>query len=313
MRIFSEPILRYGAANMSKNANLSIEPLTPVFGARVSGFSIRDGIDDDTFAAIEAAFEVFSVLVFPDQPIDDDAQIAFSERFGALEETLAGAVGAGSKIARITNILPDGNPEGPEQPIGAVLPAPISSGTRIALSKRCRPRRRCCLPGRLPREGGDTEFASTRAAYDALPAEAKACLEGLVVVHDIARSRAMLTPKALSPEQREAMPPVEQALLRANPVTGRKSLTIGSHATRIEGWSEAESRALLDELMAAATRPENTYRHRWTIGDIVMWDNRAVLHRGHEYNEVDECRLMIRTTLAGAGPTVIDGRIQAGL
>ena len=312
MRIFSEPILRYGAANMSKNANLSIEPLTPVFGARVLGFSIRDGIDDDTFAAIEAAFEEFSVLVFPDQPVDDDAQIAFSERFGALEETLAGAVGAGSKIARITNILPDGTLKDPNSQLALFTRANIFWHTDSSF--KAVPAKASLLSARqIPREGGDTEFASTRAAYDALPAEAKACLEGLVVVHDIARSRAMLTPKALSPEQREAMPPVEQALLRANPVTGRKSLTIGSHATRIEGWSEAESRALLDELMAAATRPENTYRHRWTIGDIVMWDNRAVLHRGHEYDEVGECRLMIRTTLAGAGPTVIDGRIQAGL
>jgi len=92
---------------------LRVEPLTPVFGARVSGFSIRDGVDDATLAQIEAAFEAYSVLHFPDQPVDDDAQIAFSERLGLLESTLPGAVGAGSKVARITNVMPDGTLKDP--------------------------------------------------------------------------------------------------------------------------------------------------------------------------------------------------------
>ncbi len=296
---------------MSGSQDLSIEPLTPVFGARVSGISIRDGVDDATFAAIEAAFEEYSVLHFPDQPVDDEAQIAFSERFGALESTLPGAVGAGSKVARITNILPDGRLKDPNGQLALFTRANIFWHTDSSF--KAVPAKASLLSARqIPENGGDTEFASTRAAYASLPAETQARLERLVVIHDIAHSRAMLTPEALSKEQREAMPPVAQALLRTNPANGRKSLTIGSHASRIDGWGQAESKALLDELIASATRPENTYRHRWTVGDIVMWDNLAVLHRGHEYDEVGERRLMIRTTLAGVGPTVVDGAIQTG-
>ncbi|NKB59843.1 MAG: TauD/TfdA family dioxygenase [Alphaproteobacteria bacterium] len=291
---------------------LTVEPLTPAFGARVSGFSIRGGFDDRVLAEIEAAFEEYSVLYFPSQPVDDDEQISFSERLGVLEGTLPGAVGAGTKVARITNVMPDGTLKDPNGQQALFTRANIFWHTDSSFKPV--PAKASLLSARrIPNAGGDTEFASTRAAYESLPPSTQARLEGLIVIHDIAHSRAMLTPEALSAEQRAAMPPVEQSLLRANPVNGRKSLLIGSHTARIKGWSEADSKALLEELMAATIRPEHTYRHKWTVGDIVMWDNRAVLHRGHEYDEINDRRLMIRTTLAGYGPTVVDGAIQAEL
>jgi len=291
---------------------LRVEPLTPVFGARVSGFSIRDGVDDATLAQIEAAFEAYSVLHFPDQPVDDDAQIAFSERLGLLESTLPGAVGAGSKVARITNVMPDGTLKDPNGHQALFTRANIFWHTDSSFKPV--PAKASLLSARrIPSAGGGTEFASTRAAYESLPATTQTRLEGLIVIHDIAHSRAMLTPEALSAEQREAMPPVEQALVRGNPANGRKSLLIGSHAAHIKGWDEAESKALLEELSAAALKPEHTYRHHWSVGDIIMWDNRSVLHRGHEYDEINDRRLMIRTTLAGLGPTVVDGTVQIGV
>jgi alpha-ketoglutarate-dependent 2,4-dichlorophenoxyacetate dioxygenase len=297
---------------MKNFRDITIEPLTPVFGARVTGFSIRDSVDQKTLAAIEAAFEEYSVLLFPNQPVDDEEQIAFSERFGPLEGTLPGAVGAGSKVARITNILPDGTLKDPNGQKALFTRANIFWHTDSSFKPV--PAKASLLSARrIPRAGGDTEFASTRAAYASLPTAVQVRLRDLIVIHDIAHSRAMLTPKALSAEQREAMPPVEQALLRVNPANGHTSLLIGSHAAGIKGWGEEESAALLEELMAAAIKPEHTYRHHWTVGDIVMWDNRAVLHRGHEYDEINDRRLMIRTTLAGLGPTVVDGVVQAGL
>ena len=288
-----------------------IEPLTPVFGARVTGFSIRQGVDDATIAEIDRAIDVYSVLHLPDQPVTDEEQVAFTERFGPLEETLTGAVGAGSKVARMSNYLPDGRLKDPNGQ--SALFTRANNFWHTDSSFKPVPARASMLSAReIATAGGDTEFASTRAAWDALPKERQDALEGLIAWHDIAWSRLKLSPDAVTPEQRRAMPAVPQALVRINPRTGRRSLLIGSHICRIGGMSDAEAEALNEALVAIATRPEFTYRHVWAPGDIVVWDNRAVLHRGHPYDELNDRRLMIRTTLAGAGPTVVNGVIQPG-
>lgn len=289
---------------------LTIEPIKPTFAARVSGFFIRDGVDDDTFAAIERAFEEYSVLVFPDQPVSDDEQVAFSERFGPLEGTIAGVVGSGSKVVRVSNMLPDGTLKEPGGHLS--LFGRANAFWHTDSSFRAVPSKASLLSARIiPDEGGDTEFASTRAAYEALDAVEQARLADMVAVHSLAFSRRKLSPDAITPEQEKAMPPVEQALVRTNPVTGRKSLLIGAHVRDIVGMPHDEAQALLAELLEQATRPEFTYRHRWTVGDIVMWDNRSVLHRGHAYDEVGSRRLLVRTTLAGAGRTASEGRVLA--
>jgi alpha-ketoglutarate-dependent 2,4-dichlorophenoxyacetate dioxygenase len=163
----------------------------------------------------------------------------------------------------------------------------------------------------LPHEGGDTEFASTRAAYDQLSAEEQSQLDQKIAVHSITHSRRTLGDNAVSEEQKQALPPVQQALVRTNPVNGRKSLLIGAHVCSIDGMSDDEAQALNDRLVDSAIAA-GTYRHHWKPGDMVMWDNRAVLHRGHAYDEVNEVRTLIRTTVAGAGPTVVDGRVVSG-
>jgi len=290
---------------------IEIAPLTPVFGARITGFDARDALDDATIAAIDRALDDYSVLHLPGQPVTDDEQIAFTERFGPLEGTLPGAVGAGSKVARMSNYLPDGTMKDPNGQKALFTRANNFWHTDSSFNPA--PARASMLSAReIATTGGDTEFASTRAAYDALSEEMRAKVEGLIAYHDIAHSRLKLSPDAVTAEQRRKMPPVPQAMVRVNPTTGRKSLLIGSHISRIDGMADAEAEALNAELVALATRPENTYRHKWSTGDIIIWDNRAVLHRGLPYDEVNDRRLMIRTTLAGAAPTVIDGRIQPG-
>jgi len=287
---------------------LRIRPLTPVFGAEISGFSIRDGVDDATFAEIERAFEERSLLLFRGQPVNDEEQIAFSARFGPLEATLAGAIGANSRLARISNLLPDGTIKDPNSQLALFTRANLFWHTDSSF--KAVPAKASLLSARvIPPSGGDTEFASTRAAYEALPAAARKRLEGLIAVHSITKSRERLSPQAVTEEQKKALPPVPQALVRTNPATGRKSLLIGSHIAGVVGMTEAEAMALNEELVDLATRPEHTYRHTWRVDDIVMWDNRAVLYRGHPYDEVAHRRLMIRTTLAGSGPTVVNGRI----
>ena len=287
---------------------LSIEPLTASFGARVGGFSIRDGVDEETFAAIEAAFEEHQVLLFPDQPVSDEEQIAFSERFGVLEGTLKGAVGADSKIARITNILPDGSLKDPDSQLALFTRANIFWHADSTFKPV--PAKASLLSARIvPPEGGDTEFASTRAAWAALPEKTQSEIAELVAVHDLAFSREKLSPDAISAEQRAAMPPVQQALVRTNPVNGRKALLLGAHVSGIVGMSDVLGRALHDTLMEFATQPAFTYRHAWQPDEIVMWDNRCVLHRGHLYDERQHRRLMIRTTVEGAGPTAEAGRV----
>lgn len=290
---------------------LAIDPITPVFGARLTGFDIAVGVDDETVAAIDRALDEYSVLHLPGQPVTDEEQVAFSERLGPLEETLPGAVGAGSKVARMTNYLPDGTLKDPNGQ--SALFTRANNFWHTDSSFKSVPARASLLSARqIATTGGDTEFASTRAAYDALDRAQQRQVEELIAYHDIAHSRLKLSPDAVTAEQRRKMPPVPQAMVRVNPTTGRKSLLIGSHICRIDGMSDAEAEALNAELVALATRPENTYRHKWTAGDIVIWDNRSVLHRGLPYDEVADRRLMIRTTLAGTGPTVVDGKIQPG-
>ena len=290
---------------------IEITPLTPVFGARITGFDARDALDEATIVAIDRAIDDYSVLHLPGQPVTDDEQVAFTERFGPLEGTLPGAVGAGSKVARMSNYLPDGTMKDPNGQKALFTRANNFWHTDSSFNPI--PARASMLSAReIATSGGDTEFASTRAAYDALSEGMRAKLEGLIAYHDIAHSRLKLSPNAVTAEQRRKMPPVPQAMVRVNPTTGRKSLLIGSHISRIEGMADGEAEALNAELVALATRPENTYRHKWSTGDIIIWDNRAALHRGLPYDEVNDRRLMIRTTLAGAAPTVIDGRIQPG-
>jgi len=290
---------------------IEITPLTPVFGARITGFDARVALDEATIVAIDRAIDDYSVLHLPGQPVTDDEQVAFTERFGPLEGTLPGAVGAGSKVARMSNYLPDGTMKDPNGQKALFTRANNFWHTDSSFNPI--PARASMLSAReIATSGGDTEFASTRAAYDALSEEMRAKLEGLIAYHDIAHSRLKLSPNAVTAEQRRKMPPVPQAMVRVNPTTGRKSLLIGSHISRIEGMADGEAEALNAELVALATRPENTYRHKWSTGDIIIWDNRAALHRGLPYDEVNDRRLMIRTTLAGTAPTVIDGRIQPG-
>lgn len=282
---------------------ISVRRLTPVFGAEITGVDLTQGLSDRDFAVIEEAFESHSVLVFPGQDLDDDAQIAFSRRFGALEKTHAHVANnhTNKPVSVISNLDPEGRLMAADDPrvqfrIGQRNWHSDSSFKRV-------PAKASLLHARvLPPDGGATEFASLRAAYNALPEDGKRRLDGLVAVHHYATSRRGMNIKISTDDEDKRFPPVPQAMIRRNPVNGRKALFVGSHASHIQDMPEEEGRALLAELLEFATKRDFVYRHPWRTGDLVMYDNRAVLHRATPYAITEHPRVLHRTTVAGEGP-----------
>ena len=288
------------------NLAITIRKLTPVFGAEITGVDLTH-LDDATFQHIEDAFETYSVLVFPNQNLDDDAQIAFSRRFGDLEKT-QGHIANNFQVkhvSEITNLDPDGKLMAPDDP--RVLYRLGQRNWHSDSSFKRVPAKASLLHARkLPPDGGDTQFASLRAAYDALPDARKRDLEDKVAIHHYAYSRRNGGYALTNEAEDKRFPPVPQAMIRANPVNGRKALYVGSHASHIRGMPEDEGRALLKELLDFATQDQFTYLHHWKVGDLVMYDNRAALHRARPYKITEHPRILHRTTVMGEGPTVAD-------
>jgi len=278
---------------------IAVTPLTPCFAARVDGADLTRPLDEPTWAAIRAAFEEHSVLVFHSQPLDDETQLAFSRRFGSLEVTRSINPAAGTPFARQSNL---------DIRTGEVIP-PDDRRMVYQLANMLwhsdssfKPVPSLCslLSARLvPPEGGATEFASTRAAYAALPDALRRTAEPAVAVHDFAWSRDQVRPGFFTDAERAEFPPVRHPVVRTNPANGRKSLFLGAHASHIVGLPVEDGRALLKVLLDHVTQPRFRYRHEWTQGDLVVWDNRCVLHRATPYDTVRHKRLMQRTTVSG--------------
>ncbi|HET8577740.1 MAG TPA: TauD/TfdA family dioxygenase [Methylomirabilota bacterium] len=286
---------------------LTITPIHPCLGARVEGVDLTQPIDEATFTRIFDAFQEYSVLVFHDQRFTDEQQMAFSRRFGPLEETIK----ATGRENRLHPNLVDLSNTDPEQG-GKLMDwtdrrMMYQSGNQLwhtDSSFKPVPAMSSMLSGReVPPVGGETEYVSMRHAYATLPEAVRQRLEGKVAVHSILYSRSTIAKGLFDPDAEKDLPPVRQALVRANPANGRKSIYIGSHAWYIEGMPYEESRRLLDELLAHTTRPECVYQHRWKQWDFVIWDNRCMLHRGRPWDAGTHKRVMRRTTVAGEGPT----------
>src|SRR5215510_1991760 len=286
---------------------MNVTPAHSCLGARVEGVDLTQSLDQTTFQAIFDAFQEYSVLVFSDQRFSDEQQMAFSRRFGPLETTI-NATGREDRLhpnmVDLSNIDPDHGDRLMDWTDRKMM---YQSGNQLwhtDSSFKPVPAHSSALSGReVPPVGGETEFVSMRHAYATLPEEIRRSLHGRVVVHSILYSRSTIAKGLFDADQEKGLPPVRQALIRVNPANGRPSIYIGSHAWYIEGMDYAESRRLLDDLLAHTTRPECVYQHRWRQWDLVMWDNRRVLHRGRPWDANAYKRVMHRTTIAGAGPT----------
>jgi alpha-ketoglutarate-dependent 2,4-dichlorophenoxyacetate dioxygenase len=281
-----------------------ITAVHPCLGAEVAGVDLARPLDDDAFARIAAAFDEHSVLVFHGQHLTDEQQMAFSARFGPLEttvRTMGNEDRLGAHIVDLSNTDEHGRPmpwtdrrmlyhSGNQlwHSDSSFKPVPAHSS---ALSARV-----------IPPEGGETEFASMRVAYEALSDDLRRQVDGKVVVHSFGFSRSLIDP-GIGTEVGREYPPVRHALVRANPANGRKAVYVGSHAWFVEGMSIDDSRILIAKLLEITTRPDRVYRHTWRVGDLVMWDNRCILHRGRPWDSARHPRVMHRTTVAGTGLT----------
>jgi alpha-ketoglutarate-dependent 2,4-dichlorophenoxyacetate dioxygenase len=289
---------------------LSFRKLHPHFVGEVSPIDLRRVHDAATLAAIRAGMDEYAVLVFHDQPFTDDEQLAFAQRLDGELHTRTGAAALGKSrlgneaLSDISNL--DEN--------GEVL----NSGDRRRMyglgnrlwhtdaSFQDPAGRYSMLSARVvPSVAADTEFADMRAAYDALPAETKAQLEGLRAHHSIAYSRQTLGFE-FSTEEQDKLKGAVHPLVRTIPRSQRKSLYVASHASRIIDWPVPEGRLLLRDLIEHATQPEFVYRHRWRVGDLVIWDNRATMHRARPFEDTKHRRELRRvTTLDINSPTAV--------
>jgi alpha-ketoglutarate-dependent 2,4-dichlorophenoxyacetate dioxygenase len=283
---------------------ISIRPLTPVFAGEVDGVDCCRPLDRDEVAAIEAGMDRYEVLVFREQPLSDAQQIAFTCHFGELESYATGGhirkredTRLGPGIIDFSNLDKDGNIMSAEDRVWF-----FKLGDRLWHSDssfRPIPAKYSLLSGRtIPSWGADTEFADMRAAYDALDERTKAEIEELVCEHSLIYSREAIGFTDLSPAERTAFKPVRQPLVRRHPVSGRKSLFLASHAGAIVGWTVPEARMFLRDLTEHATQPQFVYRHKWRVGDLVIWDNRQTMHRARRFDR-NEVRDVRRTTLGG--------------
>jgi alpha-ketoglutarate-dependent 2,4-dichlorophenoxyacetate dioxygenase len=287
---------------------VSIRPLHEVFVGEVSGVDIRQPLTKDDVAAIEAGMDKYAVLVFRGQDITDEQQMAFSLNFGRLEDARGGNVTKpqdkrlGTGMNDVSNLGKDGKP------------LPRDSRQRLFnlgnslwhsdSSFRATPAKYSLLSARVVnKKGGNTEFADMRAAYDALDDETKHQIEDLICEHSLMYSRGSLGFLDYSDEEKQMFKPVLQRLVRTHPVTGRKSLYLSSHAGGIIGMPVPEARLLLRDLTEHATQSKFVYVHKWTLHDLIIWDNRQTMHRVRRYDETQP-RDMRRTTVAGDAPTV---------
>jgi len=285
---------------------ISIRPIHPVFAGEVSGVDLRQPVTPGEVAAIDAGMDRYAVLVFHDQNITDEQQIAFSRNFGEIENSYGGTIAQPNK--RLNPLMNDVSNLGQDH-------QPLARDDRRRLfnlgnqlwhsdsSFRAVPAKYSILSGRIiVDKGGNTEFADMRAAYDTLDDKTKAAVENLICEHSLMYSRGLLGFTDLSDDEQAMFRPVRQALVRVHPKNRRKSLYLASHAGTIVGWPMPEARAFLRDLNEAATRPENVYVHKWRQYDLVIWDNRQTMHRVRRFDET-KVRDMRRTTVAGDAPT----------
>jgi alpha-ketoglutarate-dependent 2,4-dichlorophenoxyacetate dioxygenase len=273
--------------------------LSPAGGVAITGADLARPLSPSFRDAILTAFRDHHVLVFRDQNLSKDGQFEFTRQFGGIEEHVGRHAAAGryGLVHTVTNLDDDGRPTTKLRQVG-------NYHWHTDKSYHAVPSLMTLLHAKeLPLEGGDTQFANMVMAYDALSDAMKRRIAGMPVVHSWAASRRRAgAPPPSEIEMRES-PPVDHPLVRTHPETGAKTLYVGNHASHILGMPEDEGEALLFELLEHATTPQFVYTHQWRDGDLVMWDNRALLHRAlANYEMAKHRRVLHRTVVTGAVP-----------
>jgi alpha-ketoglutarate-dependent 2,4-dichlorophenoxyacetate dioxygenase len=281
---------------------ITICPVTPTFAAEIGDIDLSKPLAPTEISEVKDAFTKYAVLIFPDQHLSQDQHLDFARYFGPLETTIAlfrkdSKLRVRKEFADVSNLDPENEVWGKDS-----RQRMFQMGNRLwhtdSSFKRLPARASLLYALTIPPIGGHTEFADERAAYDALPEATKKRIDPLVAEHSIFNSRARLGFSNFSDEERHGMPPVPQVLVRTIPESGRKSLYLASHAGRVLGLPEPESRTLIDELVAHATKRQFVYTHRWRARDLIIWDDRCTMHRGTDFDDLRWKRDMQRATVS---------------
>lgn len=280
-----------------------IKNLGTTLGVEIIGFNLKKNIDKNIIGQVSDLLSQFSVVVIRDQNITNEQHINFSEYFGDLEVTKAGTNGAGSKLIILQNFDEDGNivPPTDRQRLNNLANQEWHSDSSF---KKIPSKLSILSAKMIPAKGGNTEFLSMRAVYNALPKKLKSNIEDKVCWHDYSYGRSKIDANLVTADEKKALPPVKQKLVLNNKKYG-KSLYIGAHCSKIDGMNDDESQNLLDEIYEYIDNESHVYSHIWKPYDLIMWDNRAVLHRATPIKGKIEKRLMVRTTVAGEASTLI--------
>ena len=282
------------------SADLQFTPLHNDFGVRITGLDAAAPKTPETVAMIHQAIDDYSFVVFPQQSFTDDKQFAFTQALGEPEEShvTLGEEGKVEYFGTIGNVQADGTAIGNDHrktifKTGNNMWHSDSSFRQVPsyVSIMC--------AYEVPAEGGETLFVSLRKAYERLSPVEQSHVDPLVCIHDYSYSRSKVGPGVVLPSLATSLPPVQQRMVRTNPRSGAKNLYLGSHARQVDGWEIAESRALIEDLTEKATADAHVYSHHWQAGDLVIWDNRCLMHRGAGYDADRFRRLMRQTRVRG--------------
>ena len=278
---------------------LAVRALTPAIGAELVDVDLSAGVDDATFAAIYRALLRYQVLLFGPFDLPPARQVEYARRFGEVQIHVMNQYHASAhpELYRLSNLDEHGNPNGKHPDKGTLAWhtdgswQPRTAQVTIIYAEI------------VPKRGGETHFCDMYGAYERLTPEWKQRIAGMRAIHNLDFSRTRRHgEQPMTQAQREAVPPVDHPVVRTHPETGRKCLYLGDHAESIVGMDYDESRALIEELNALAVRPDLTYQHRWMPGQLIVWDNRCVMHRATEYDPATERRVVRRCTVLGEVP-----------
>jgi alpha-ketoglutarate-dependent taurine dioxygenase len=279
-------------------APLTLRPFPGGLGAEVLGPAVAE-VDAATFPPLYAAFLAHQLLLFRDQVLPAAAQVAFARRFGDVQVHVMDQYHASDypELYTLSNLDAAGNPTGKHPDRGTLVWHTDGSWRRATGQATM------LYAERLPMSGGGTQWADMYAAYEALDPAERARLQGLRAVHNLDFSRTRRHgEEPMSEAQRAAVPPVDHPIVRTHPETGRKCIFLGDHAENILGMDYAEGRAFIDALNERIVALARIYTHRWRPGDLMVWDNRCLLHRAESYDTAREPRVIRRCTIIGEVP-----------
>ena len=278
---------------------ITVRPLTAKLGAEISGVKLAEAISDEVFDAIYQAYLRYQVLLFPPQELPPGRQVEFARQFGEVQIHVMNQYHADGfpELYRLSNLDEQGRPNGKHPDKGTLYWHTDGSWRRVTGQATI-------IYGEVvPKVGGETHFCDMYGAYERLDPAWKARIANLRAMHNLDFSRTRRHGEdPMTEAQRLETPPVDHPVVRTHPETGRKCLYLGDHAESIVGMPYAEGRALIEELNVLAVHPDLTYEHRWTPRELIVWDNRCVMHRATPYDPMTQGRVVRRCTVLGEVP-----------